>query len=237
MMIEPSVLQLIKDHAGRDMPREACGVIIVYKGKQRYIPCANLSDEQEHFLMDPLDYAKAEDQGDIIVIVHSHPYTPPMPSEADRAGIESSGLPWLILNTVSGEHTITGPSGYVAPLYGRQFVHGIHDCYGLARDLYKQELGLEIPDFFRQPEWWHKGEDLLTQNLESAGFQVVPTTALREYDGVIMQISASVPNHVGVYLPGNQLAHHFSGRLSTRDVYGYFWRDHTVKVVRHRTRA
>ena len=49
------------------------------KGKERYFPCRNLSmTDHQCFIIDPEDYVKADNTGEIVGVVHSHPITPPI---------------------------------------------------------------------------------------------------------------------------------------------------------------
>jgi len=231
------------DHAIRDYPNESCGLILVSKGKERYVPCRNLArSKSDHFVLDPEDYAAAEDAGTITGIVHSHPDVAATPSEGDRVGCEASGLPWYIFAVhkdimddsiaLAGEAAFE-PSGYEAPLVGRQFSHGVLDCYALVKDYYKRELGIELMQVERTDDWWNRGEDLYMKHYEEAGF--VPVTGeLKKGDMIIMQIRAPEPNHAGVYLGDGQFLHHLYNRLSSRDIYGGYWQEQTRLVVRHK---
>jgi len=128
-------------HAQAEAPREACGLVVVVKGRSIYWPCRNTALGADQFSIDPGDYACAEDTGEIVAVVHSHPDATPDPSEADLVGCEASGLEWHIVGLPALVWRSIRPSGYRAPLVGRQFVHGVLDCYAIIRDWYRQERG------------------------------------------------------------------------------------------------
>lgn len=231
------------NHALAAFPQESCGLVVIVKGKERYIACRNVAQSKsDHFVLSAEDYADAEDTGEITAIVHSHPNTPSRPSEADLVGCESSGLPWYILSIgknegepphFSSEHAIS-PSGYKAPLVGREFHHGVLDCYTLIRDYYQEELGITLKDYDRTDNWWHRGENLYLKNFQDAGFEEVDIKDIQVGDVIIMQIRAPEPNHAGVYLGDGLFLHHLYGRLSSRDVYGGYWRETTRCVIRYK---
>ncbi|MGB7645054.1 MAG: Mov34/MPN/PAD-1 family protein [Pseudomonas fluorescens] len=250
-------LAAIARHAVADYPHECCGLLIRERHKRVYVPCRNTaSTPSEHFRLAPEDYAAAEERGDILAVVHSHPDCPATPSEADRVACEASGLPWHIVEVRTdddgqvrtGEWASCTPNGYQAPLIGRAFAHGVHDCLSIILDYYRRELGIELGDYPREDGWWDKGGNLYLDNLPAAGF--VQVSQLQQGDIVLMQIRSPVPNHAAIYLadgvlqsepehypaPGSIL-HHLYGRDSKRDTYGGYWGEVTVSFWRHGLRG
>ncbi len=214
--------------------------MVIVKGRERYWRCRNLAVGTDQFRLDPQDYAAAEDAGEIVAVVHSHPDEDARPSDADRVACEASGLPWLIVSvrpTVGGELDASQivrfePEGFEAPLVGRPFVHGVLDCYSLVRDWYRRELGIELKDFARSDGWWDRGEDLYMRHFAEAGMVEV-TGELQRGDVILMQIrSPENANHAAVYLGDGAILHHLHGRLSSRDSY-VPWQHLTRGVLRH----
>jgi proteasome lid subunit RPN8/RPN11 len=231
------VVPFVCIHAASEAPRECCGLIVRQHDVEHpvYIACSNAAHRAEDFVIDPRDYVRAEDTGDVIGIAHSHVYMPPAPTPADLTGIERTQLPWLIVNHPLGTWTVTRPSGYRAPLSGRRFVHGVHDCYGLVRDYYAEQ-GIALHDYPRTFGWWNEpeGPDLYRENFEREGFVEVPRATLREHDLILMRIRALRDNHMAVYLGGNVILHHLVAQLSRREVYQEFYQRCTTAVLRHR---
>lgn len=222
-------------HARLQTSREACGLLIIEKGKEQLVICKNKAEYDHQFILDPQDYADASDRGQVIGVVHSHPFGSSEPSEADKVGCAQSGLKWHIVACTSGEWTTIEPNEYKAPLVGREWCHGLLDCYSLIRDYYKQELNLEIPDFDREFEWWLKGQDLYENNYQSAGFVEINIDEIKKHDVILMQLQSVVINHGGIYLGNELFLHHLHKRLSSRDVFGGYWLKNTVRVLRHRS--
>lgn len=232
-----------KAHALAEYPRECCGVLIVFKGREQYRPCRNTATSPgDHFVMSAEDYAEAEDAGGVTAVVHSHPDTAARPSEADRVACEASGLPWYIVSVLRDGGAPTAvevhrfePCGYEAPLVGRTFHHGVLDCYTLIQDWYARERGITLPHFERRDGWWDDGHsDLYTEHFREAGFEPVSGEP-QPGDVLLMQIQSGnrVPNHAGIYLGDGVMLHHMAGRLSSRDVWGGWYRDCTRLIVRY----
>lgn len=239
-----ATIKAIQRHAEAEYPRESCGLVVILKGREKYASCKNAASDSEHFIISAQDYAEAEEQGEIVAVVHSHPDAPATPSEADKVSCEVSGLVWHIVRVdsindipVASELVTMEPCGYRVPLVGRQFFHGVLDCYSLIRDWYQQNRGVTLKQFDRTNDWWNDGtSDLYTQGFPEAGFVSVGIeTELQVGDVLLMQIRSNngVPNHAAIYLGDGLILHHLHGRLSSRDVYGGYWREVTRQIIRY----
>lgn len=213
------------------MPNEACGLVVIHKGRERFIGCENQAIGTDHFIISAEDYADAEDIGDVVGIFHSHPNSNPEPSQADLVSCERSGLEWHIVSLPSVRWHSFRPSGYEAPLIGREFSHGVSDCYAIIRDWYKINRGVLLGDYERHDHWWNRGQNLYLDNYQAEGF--IETDELHEGALLFMQIESPVPNHAAIYLGDNMILHHLQGRLSSRDIYSEYYRKHTVRILRY----
>ena len=208
-------------HAKDQDPKESCGLLIDVKGKEKYYPCKNLSSySQQCFIIDPEDYAKAEDSGKVLAVIHSHPVTPPVASQADMISCEESGLIWHIVNPKTEQWGFYKPSGYKPPLIGRHWVWGITDCWSLVRDWYKEKLGITLRDWDRPttPEEFIENP-MFEKCAWRTGFrQLRPDEKLENGDLLFMSIMATGLNHVAIFLDGDVL-HHLADRISCKEPY------------------
>jgi proteasome lid subunit RPN8/RPN11 len=239
-MIEVSdkVMAKIHKHAAQQAPQEACGVLMVYKGRHVYFPCRNLAQydaADPTFIIHPEDWKTAEDMGEIVMVVHSHVFRPPQPTDADRVHCEKTQLPWLIVNHPLCTYVQFEPSGYEAPLYGRHYTHGVLDCYQFCRDYYKRTLSIELRNYEYPEFFWDKGLNLYRENFEKEGFVEIKGGPLKLHDALLMMCEADVESHAAVLIEDNVIGHHYRKRLSTTEVYGGYWRHVTTGVLRHKS--
>lgn len=245
-------VEAIKAHAVECYPNEACGLIVAVGRKDRYVPCKNIAPKgKDQFAIDPKDYAIAEDMGEILAIVHSHPDITAKPSEADLVSCEETGIPWIIVSVFSEgvqEVRRIEPKGYKAPLLQRPFYYGVLDCFTIIQDFYVREFGIFIERFPSEDGWWEGDQEIYLDNFEAAGFVKVTDGTLQFGDVILMQARSSKANHSGVFIGSNgkikeapdlfpvpdAMIHHFHGRLSERVPYQGWYKDITRMVIRHK---
>ena len=222
-------------HAKDQDPKESCGLLLNIKGKEKYYPRNNLSMTQHQcFIIDPIDYVKADNLGEIIAIVHSHPITPPTPSQADRISCEHSNLPWYIVNPKTEQWADLKPEGYKPELCGRPWVWGITDCWSLVRDWYKEEKNIELVDYERSmtPEEFLENP-LFEKYAKNTGFrELANDEALKKGDVLLMSILHPTLNHVAIFL-GDMVLHHLADRLSCKEPYSEWLLKCTGKRYRY----
>ena len=222
-------------HAQEEDPKESCGFLLNIKGKEKYFPCENLSTYyQQCFIIDPNDYIKAEESGNILAVVHSHPVTPPVASQADMIGCENSNLPWHIVNPKTEEWGYLEPSGYKPPLLGRPWVWGITDCWSLVRDWYKEEKNIILRDWDRPSTPQQFLEKPLFESCAwRTGFRELrPNEKLLNGDVLLMSILSPTLNHVAIFINGDVL-HHLADRISCKEPYNEWLLKCTGKRYRY----
>lgn len=93
----PALPSKIWEHILAEYPREACGLLVKASGEISYFPCRNISESDSSFSLAPEDYAAAEDLGEVVAVVHSHPEASSEPSQSDYEACFATGLPWIII--------------------------------------------------------------------------------------------------------------------------------------------
>lgn len=233
------LLDAIRRHVAAEYPKEACGVIVETGKGQKFIPCRNVAEKPlDTFTLSPVDKCAAEDEGEIIMIVHSHPDVVKLiPSEIDRIQCDFSGVEWGIMSWPDGDFCTISPRNE-RDYIGRRWVLGYADCWSLIREYHRREFGIELNDYSVPYEWWLDGkENRYDDNYIAEGFEEIDPRNMLPGDMIMMRISAPVTNHAGLYVGNNCMLHHMFGHLSSRVPYGKYYRDRTVRVVRHRDRV
>jgi proteasome lid subunit RPN8/RPN11 len=236
MNLTEDIKKEIMNHAKEESPNESCGLIIIKKGRTKYKRCSNISEIPKHtFIISTDDYIKAEEEGEIVGVAHSHPFEQPEPSIADRVACEKSQIPWFIVNPIIEKWGYCEPSGFELPYVGRDFQYGIVDCYSLIRDYYKKELKIILNDYFRSENDFENGNSLYENNFMKEGFVKIPVDEIKKHDLLFMHLEANLPNHGAIYIGDQQVLHHVGGRLSSRDLLGEYYMKNIAFAARHKS--
>lgn len=257
--LKASTIKQMLKHAENGYPREICGVVVMTAKGEKYVPCDNIAkDKTEEFYLCPDSYATAEELGDVVGIVHSHPDATTRPSSHDIAVMtknyevqlivdpESAPVPWHIVSWPEGDYRQVVPE-ITSGLLDRPFVHGVWDCWATCEAYYNKYHGITFPKYHREDRWWEQKDTVsfYEEFHREAGFYEVETP--EPGDMIVMQIGRSYhPNHAGIYLgdisefEGRELfgqtlmLHHMYDKLSDVVVYGGQWQQRTRMILRHR---
>ena len=177
---------------------------------------ANVHEEPEsYFAVSDRDTLKAMTQG-LLAVVHSHPDGEAVPSSSDMHGQISTAVPWGVLTTdgvAASPIAWWGKGAPKDPLIGRTFRHGVTDCYALIKDYYEVELGIELPEFPRDWEWWLTDENLFETGFVEAGFIRIDASEVQPGDVWLARIGGEgVANHGGILLDNSLMLHQIGSR-------------------------
>lgn len=101
------LLPEIYSHVEKTVPYEACGLVI---DGPEFIPLKNMSDDKNHFVIDPKMFVKYMMKSKILYVVHSHYQQDCMPSEHDKNVCKALGIPYLIVSYPDKKEYIYDPS-------------------------------------------------------------------------------------------------------------------------------
>ena len=237
-------------HALADYPREACGLIV----DGLYVPCTNIAAEPlANFKIAGVEILARTKGKRLEAIVHSHPTANAAPSENDMRAQLGAALPFVIVPTngeTCGTTVMWGDGVAIPDLVGREFMHGVTDCYSSVRDFFRlpgdvlEAQGFPrpayepftLPEVPREDGWWGRpgepGEDLYTKGFEPNGFVRISHSEARPGDGFLCRIRSEQLNHAGVLVSNDLIFHHLPGRLSRREPAGIWARSAEVWVRR-----
>jgi proteasome lid subunit RPN8/RPN11 len=227
------MIEEIRKHFENEYPREGCGLIGVVKGKKIWVPCTNLAEGDQDFILSPKEFIEAKKKADIIGIVHSHVHSSNEASDNDIKFCNALGIPYYIFSYPEMELNIVHPLRNNNPLIGREYEFGRVDCLEAIRDFYSQNLNISLQN--RLPyldDWWLKGENyFVDSHIKEWGFYKVEE--LEENDILIFTMGAMVPTHCGVYLGKDLFFHHAVNRLSCRENLYPLWKKYLTGIYRY----
>ena len=220
-------------HAKECLPKESCGLLAIVKGKETYFPCKNLANDQiSYFIIDPDDWANAEDSGELIGLIHSHPKGSIFPSDNDKTACEYLGLPWHIYSPKMDDWYSFKPSGYKpSSIIGKTWIWGAADCWTIVVDYFK-EKGLTVGDMIRPKSPLEMFTNKkFEKEIPLCNFVEV-FDDIKEDDLLLMNMGKHKGCHVGIYVGDQMVLHHQVDRLSSRDLLN----DQMLKTIYKRYR-
>tara|TARA_R100000773_G_C4184027_1_gene92539 strand:+ start:68 stop:784 length:717 start_codon:yes stop_codon:yes gene_type:complete len=224
-------------YAEKEAPKEACGLLAVIKGQEKFWPCKNIAEGQhEFFALDPEDWADCEDQGgEILGVIHSHPEGSSEPSEADKASCENIGYPYFIYSVNHKSWNEIKPSGWKAPsLIGRTWIWGKQDCWSLICDYFQEKLNINLGSCYR-PNTLKEfiAKPYFEKILADGGFIEIEKDKIKKNDVLLMEGSYQKLSHVALYLGNQLILHHEIKKLSCKELYDLEYIKGTKKVYRY----
>lgn len=238
-MTELEVRAEVKAHALSEPHRECCGLILCTNGDFSVKRCVNESPSPtDTWIIDTRTVLDARKSGTLHSCYHSHVKESSEPSEADKRMSEDNLLPFLIYSLAADSFSLYEPQGYQPPLEGRRFALNIHDCVSLVEDYYHQEFGIELGYRIRSLRDMNDGI-----SVTEVGELCRQCKLRRVYDpkpGDILLIDIDgigKVNHAAIYLDDQTFLHQLRGAVSGRQVYGRHWRQRTLFILRHNTKA
>ncbi len=225
------------EHAKKDAPNEACGLVGIYKGKEKYYPCKNLADDLgEQFIICPDAWADAEDEAEIVAVFHSHSNVPPTASQADLASCEYLDLPFYIVTPETEQWNYYEPSGYKKGLIGREWKWNIQDCWSLIEDWFQEKQNVKIQHWPRpkSPKEF-SNNPLFEYALPKLGFVELENTIDLEKGDVLLMDTTNTGklDHVALYIGDQTILHHCVKRLSCRETFDQKYIEWTKKKYRY----
>ena len=226
-------MQAIYNHAAACYPQECCGVV-TRAGVA--VPLDNMAaNPNTSFRISPNDYIMYVCGA--LFVYHSHPDGKAVFSDADQECFERLQLPLMVVSWPQGDIRMLGEVGSADSLLGRPFIYGVYDCYSLARDFYKRELGITVPQLTRPRfGWWESGK--LDPFMESLSYcKMTDCDTLLHGDIILFALNGSkVSNHIGIYMGDNKFMHHGLLTLSNVTEYDQRYRDATTRTLRYADR-
>lgn len=125
LVVPQAALEAMVAHARAEAPRECCGLLIGLGDRvERAAPARNTHASATRYLIDPADHFAALRQaraGGLAVIgaYHSHPHSPPRPSETDLAEANDPTLIYVIVSLDGGRGA--GPEARAYRFIGSAF--------------------------------------------------------------------------------------------------------------------
>tara|TARA_R100001015_G_C4632620_1_gene196403 strand:+ start:1412 stop:2131 length:720 start_codon:yes stop_codon:yes gene_type:complete len=207
LILDNDIKKQIKAEHLKEFPKECCGLIVSNKGVLSCVPTKNDSLEKDFFRVNPRDYLKASNLGEIVAVYHSHTNGNQNFSEFDKFNSINHNITYVMYCPENNTLLQFSPSYSEFNTYvGRKFEIGESDCYSLVRSFYEAELKISLGHYYRDQNWRSYLSDLFEKHFEDEGFYEV--SSLNKYDCVLFSNGKNKPcSHISLYLGNGMILH------------------------------
>lgn len=216
MLLTPKIRAHIRDHALEFPGKEVCGAIGNDGVPVRW---------QNHAFNEQTGFLTPSFNPDaMMAIYHSHPEGQSNDfSVKDIKASRALSMPMVLFHVPSENFKVYNPN-VIEPYIGREWNWVYRNCYTLMQDYFKQELDVELPDFYLEsPRAWLRGKSVgYIENLPKHGFRrIAEGEAIRKHDVILMWKDSTIANHVAIVVDPNQnkIIEHLENMLSHPTVY------------------
>jgi len=241
-MMKDYIKKHIRDHALEESPYECCGILYQEEDSLRLkaLRCRNIAENKRMmFSIDPSDYLKAANFGEIISFYHSHINSSEF-SDYDKIQSEHHEIKFIMYSLKSQKFKEYEPKGCESFYIGRDFCLGKNDCYTLGRDYYKEELNIDLPEKERNFEYITSNPSWFTDGYSEEGFktvlegEVTDGSILKKHDAILMKCYGKRnPSHGAIYVGNDLILHHQINCYSRIEEYNKEFKKRTTHVLRH----
>lgn len=122
------------------------------------------------------------------------------------------------------------------PFIGKKFELGRQDCFTLCSDFYRENFGISFPNIARPHDWSADKLDLISDFHKLCGFDKLDNEEHwppRPADILATVTGSSNPNHLVIYLGGNEILHHKYMGISSKEPMRPVWKRFTSYILRH----
>lgn len=238
------VLPLIKKHCLSNPNIEMCGFVVCSKLDYIVIPARNISPNPEHYFeIDSLEYIKAKYKGRIEAIYHSHIVDCPI-SFYDKYNAEQLCCDYIMYCLPTDKFELYHYCGKTYSYLGRRFEMGRFDCLTLVIDFYKEELGIQLNNYFseRGADFFLKERSIMKEAkyldlIKKEGFKILDAATPLKVNDVLFCFNdnnSSFPSHFAVYLGNNRILQQLNNYPSTITELDKNAKDKILYVLRHK---
>lgn len=232
-MLNSNLKKHIKEYCKSNLSEEMCGAICEINNTLIFKPITNChNDKKNNFKLDLYEYIQLSYDYEIKAIVHSHINGKPT-SFIDIVSCNNQKIDFIIYDTLNDVFHHIKPKEI--KYLNHNFEIGVHDCYSLVRDFYKNELNIELYNYRRNEDWFTQENYIFDENFQNEGFVIVDLESLQKYDCLLFKLNnKDISNHIGIYLENDVFLHHPRKGKSQLQELNNSYRKRIKYVIRHK---